>query len=61
MNENLTPERAAPLKKRYSSPTVEKVSLRAEEAVLGFCKNSNGGGPRGTGCQNVGKCATQGS
>lgn len=61
MNENRTPDAASPLKKQYSSPTVEKVLLRAEEAVLGFCKNNTGSGPRGSKCANVGKCATQGS
>ena len=44
MNEKPTEDGADRQKKPYSAPTVEKVPLRAEEAVLGFCKNDNGPG-----------------
>jgi hypothetical protein len=48
-------------KRPYVAPVVEKVALRAEEAVLGFCKNSSIRGPRGGNCRAVGVCSTQGS
>ena len=49
-------------KKAYAPPSVTKVPLRPEEAVLGFCKNNVTAGPRGGGaCRAVGVCATTGS
>ena len=49
-------------KKAYAPPSVTKVPLRPEEAVLGFCKNNLTAGPRGPGtCRAVGVCSTQGS
>ena len=50
-----------PAKKPYAAPSVEKVPLRPEEAVLGFCKNNTHAGPRGGNCRTVGVCSTQGS
>lgn len=47
-------------KKPYQAPSVEKVPLRPEEAVLGFCKNDNVAGPRGSKCRPS-VCSTQGS
>lgn len=38
-------------KKRYMKPELHRFPLRAEEAVLGFCKTSTTGGP------NIGNCA----
>ena len=35
----------------YQKPVLRRFPLRAEEAVLGFCKNPGAGGP------NVGNCA----
>jgi hypothetical protein len=62
MHEEPGTKDAAPSKKRrYSAPAVEKVALRPEEAVLGFCKNSAHAGPRGGNCRAVGICSTQGS
>lgn len=50
-------------KRRYSSPTVQRVELRPEEAVLGFCKSNVKSGPiNPTSCASVlGPCASQGS
>lgn len=45
----------------YTAPTLEKVSLRPDEAVLGFCKNNTKAGPTHVNCRAVGQCATQGS
>jgi hypothetical protein len=47
-------------KKPYLAPSVEKVPLRPEEAVLGFCKNDNVAGPRGAKCRPA-VCSSQGS
>ena len=56
----------APRKERkaYTPPSVTKVPLRPEEAVLGFCKNNVTAGPRGGGgnaCVAVGACSINGS
>lgn len=49
-------------KKRYEKPAVSRFALRAEEAVLGFCKSTGASGPGpGGDCQNVGFCHTPGS
>lgn len=66
MNEKQATEATGRQKKPYLAPAVEKVALRAEEAVLGFCKSSTVAGPRGGGggagnCRAVGACSTQGS
>lgn len=61
MNEPTTTSAPTAPKKQYAPPTIQRVCLRPEEAVLGFCKNNTGAGPRGGGCKNVIKCNTQGS
>lgn len=61
MNEKQATEATGRQKKPYLAPAVEKVALRAEEAVLGFCKNNTVRGPRGGNCRAVGVCSTQGS
>lgn len=61
MSDKQSTNQPAPQKKQYHAPVLERVALRAEEAVLGFCKNNTGTGPRGGACRNVSKCATQGS
>ena len=48
-------------RKRYAPPAVQKVPLRPQEAVLGFCKNNAGGGPRGIHCTSVTACSLQGT
>jgi hypothetical protein len=48
-------------KKPYVPPTMDRVPLRPEEAVLGFCKSNHTHGPLGVTCQAAGKCSTQGS
>lgn len=45
----------------YAAPSLQKVLLRPDEAVLGFCKNNTTVGPRGGNCKAVGVCSTQGS
>jgi hypothetical protein len=60
-NERRDDRAAQPAKKPYTAPTVEKVPLRPEEAVLGGCKSTSVTGPRGYACRAVGVCSTQGS
>ena len=48
-------------KKQYQKPVVARFELRAEEAVLGFCKTSGNSGPSGGGCENVNPCRLPGS
>ncbi len=48
-------------KKRYDRPTVEVISLRPEEAVLGSCKFGGGSGPVSTSCRSLGPCNAAGS
>ena len=55
------PETSHREKKPYIPPTVKKVTLRPEEAVLGFCKNSSMSGPRGMTCTALGPCSFLGS
>ena len=38
----------------YQAPTVIRVSLRPEEAVLGHCKVNGSAGPVGGGCRTGG-------
>lgn len=45
----------------YVAPTIEKVELRPQEAVLGFCKSTTVAGPVAGKCKAVGACATLGS
>jgi len=48
-------------KAAYQPPQVVRVSLRAEEAVLGHCKVSGSAGPAAAGCRSVVVCRSQGS
>ena len=48
-------------KKPYVKPSLKKVPLRAEEAVLGFCKSSTAAGPLKGQCTTVPACSTAGS
>ena len=48
-------------RKPYVPPSVSKVPLRVEEAVLGFCKNSTSGGPLQGACDVPTTCSAQGS
>lgn len=51
-----------PLKKMpYTRPSITRVPLRPEEAVLGFCKSSNKKGPMKTSRCNLPACSTMGS
>jgi hypothetical protein len=45
----------------YEPPSLLRVALRPDEAVLGFCKLDNKAGPLHGNCRAVGQCATQGS
>ena len=45
----------------YQAPIVVRVSLRAEEAVLGHCKVSGSAGPASASCHSVYFCRSQGS
>lgn len=48
----------------YVKPTIVKVDLRPEEAVLSACKNAASTGPNigaGTTCASPVACSTQGS
>ena len=49
-------------KKRYDKPAVTRFPLRPEEAVLGFCKTSAGGGPsQPNSCTSPSACTFPGS
>lgn len=48
-------------KNTYKPPTVVRVSLRPEEAVLGHCKTTGSAGPVSGGCRSGVPCRTQGS
>ena len=48
-------------KKVYSKPELNKVPLRPEESVLGFCKNTNTYGPIVYHCKIIICCWTLGS
>jgi hypothetical protein len=41
-------------KEPYQAPSVIRVSLRPEEAVLGHCKVNGAAGPVGGGCRTIG-------
>jgi hypothetical protein len=47
-------------KKPYEPPQLTTIGLRPEEAVLGHCKVSNGGGNQPYGCSSF-LCSTVGS
>lgn len=49
------------VKKPYQKPEATRFPLRPEEAVLGFCKTTTGGGPFQLHCSNNGGCKTPGS
>jgi len=61
MEKRRSEQAGEPGKKPYAPPTMDKVPLRPDEAVLGFCKNNNTPGPRGGNCRALGVCSTQGS
>jgi hypothetical protein len=48
-------------KKKYEPPRLATISLRPEEAVLGACKTSHGGGMTISCNQIFGGCPNQGS
>jgi hypothetical protein len=48
-------------RKPYEAPTVTRVSLRPEEAVLGHCKIIGTSGPVSGSCINVTACSAIGS
>lgn len=48
-------------KKPYVKPELYRFPLRAEEAVLGFCKTSASGGPNTGNCAIPSACFGQGS
>ena len=47
-------------KKPYTTPTLKKVKLVAEEAVLGVCKNETAAGPSQSQCL-IPQCFSAGS
>jgi hypothetical protein len=49
------------VKRPYQSPELVRITLRAEEAVLGKCKTFNHGGPGGAGLCRSSTCKSQGS
>jgi hypothetical protein len=57
---NNSPKSDKPTKAPYQPPTVVRVSLRPEEAVLGHCKISGTAGPLNASCRTL-FCRTQGS
>jgi len=59
MSDNQDVSRKA--KRPYRTPELVRIELRAEEAVLGNCKKTNGNGPGHSGCQSVGICHSLGS
>lgn len=59
MNDRAKPENEAKLP--YKAPQVSRVSLRAEEAVLGHCKFSSSTAPVGGGCAGPTRCKVPGS
>jgi len=60
MKDKPTQDKQQP-KKPYRKPELRKVPLKPEEAVLGFCKISNGRGPGATNCAYPIGCYTVGS
>jgi len=62
MSEENPQERdAATARRPYEPPTVLRVELRPEEAVLGSCKTGSSGGPRAGRCRSAATCSTIGS
>jgi hypothetical protein len=63
MDEERTQPTPAAGKRPYASPTVSRVELRPEEAVLGNCKNVTlGAGPGNSRCRTLlPACASIGS
>lgn len=51
----------APARRPYEPPSIARVELRPEEAVLGSCKTGSSGGPRASRCRSVASCSTIGS
>lgn len=51
----------APRRLAYEAPSVDRVELRPEEAVLGACKTGESGGPRASRCRSAVTCSTIGS
>jgi hypothetical protein len=58
MNDSLKSDK--PTKAPYQPPTVVRVSLRPEEAVLGHCKIAGSAGPASASCRTL-SCLTPGS
>ncbi len=60
-----TSDTPKPRRKDYRRPTLRRVPLRPEEAVLGSCKTASTGGPNvsggGTTCSIPTACNTPGS
>ena len=55
-------EKSEEQRKPYLKPEVRKITLIAEEAILGFCKASGGTGPAASSCgYGVIPCTTIGS
>jgi hypothetical protein len=55
-------EEEDPNKRPYVTPEITQVALRPEEAVLGACKGTGGGGPgSGGGCRRPSPCSSLGS
>lgn len=50
-----------PDRRPYQRPSLRKVDLRPEEAVLGSCKVATSGGPGGSDCLSGTDCFVQGS
>jgi hypothetical protein len=51
-------------KQPYEKPEIKQVALRPEEAVLGACKTTSGGGgagPGGGNCRTPAPCSSLGS
>lgn len=49
-------------RRSYNRPTVKRVQLRPEEAVLGFCKSTTANGPNiGNNCKTPSSCSGSGS
>lgn len=49
------------VRKPYEAPTVTRISLRPEEAVLGICKIVGHNGPVSGSCVSVTPCSSLGS
>jgi hypothetical protein len=58
---NEDPKTAEEIRKPYEAPTVTRVSLRPEEAVLGHCKIIGHAGPVSGSCVSITPCNALGS